>query len=154
MKNWVQKGEGRDAQIEAISPCGYVTNPRGSMYTTIRELGPKKPYYRRKCGSQFSNGCICGPSGNPMKLEPRAKLRESVSTKSTTQRRENDSSNCRKSLNPCISCSTLTLAIQYPKSMVSSRCEVIVAAKSTVWNFNVEAPEEAMKPHTYTSTSP
>ena len=37
--------------------------PRGSIYTTIRELGPQIAYYRRKYGSQFSNGCICGPSG-------------------------------------------------------------------------------------------
>ena len=38
--------------------------PRGSMTTTtIRELGPKIPYYRRNYGSQFPNGCICGPSG-------------------------------------------------------------------------------------------
>ena len=37
--------------------------PRGSTYTTIRELGPKIPYYRRNYGSQFPYGCICGPSG-------------------------------------------------------------------------------------------
>ena len=37
--------------------------PRGSIYTTIRELGPEIPYYRRNYGSQFPNGCICGPSG-------------------------------------------------------------------------------------------
>ena len=37
--------------------------PRGSTYTTIRELGPKIPYYRRNYGPQFPNGCICGPSG-------------------------------------------------------------------------------------------
>ena len=36
--------------------------PRGSRYTTIRELGPQMPYYRRNYGSQFP-GCICGPSG-------------------------------------------------------------------------------------------
>ena len=35
------------------------------MYTTIRELGPKMPYYRRNYGSRFPNGCICGPSGYP-----------------------------------------------------------------------------------------
>ena len=40
-------------------------SPRGSIYTTIRELGPKIPYYRRNYGSQFPNGCICGPSGSP-----------------------------------------------------------------------------------------
>ena len=33
------------------------------MYTTIGELGPKIPYYRRNYGSHFPNGCICGPSG-------------------------------------------------------------------------------------------
>ena len=37
--------------------------PRGSIYTTIREVGPEIPYYRRNYGSQFPNGCICGPSG-------------------------------------------------------------------------------------------
>ena len=37
--------------------------PRGSIYTTIRESGPKILYYRRDHGSQFFNGCICGPSG-------------------------------------------------------------------------------------------
>ena len=37
--------------------------PRGSTCTTIRELGPKIPYYRRNYGSQFPNDCICGPSG-------------------------------------------------------------------------------------------
>ena len=37
--------------------------PRGSIYTTIKELGPIIPYYRRNHGSQFPNGCICGPSG-------------------------------------------------------------------------------------------
>ena len=36
---------------------------RGSIYTTIRGLGPKIPYYRRNYGSQFPNSCICGPSG-------------------------------------------------------------------------------------------
>ena len=40
--------------------------PRGSIYTVIRELGPKMPYYRRSCGSQFPNGCICGPYGEAM----------------------------------------------------------------------------------------
>ena len=35
--------------------------PRGSIYTTIRELGPEIPYYRRNYGSQLPNGCICGP---------------------------------------------------------------------------------------------
>ena len=39
--------------------------PRGSIYTTIRELGPKVQYYRRNYGSQFPNGCTCGPSGVP-----------------------------------------------------------------------------------------
>ena len=34
------------------------------MYTTTRELGPKISYYRRNFGSQFPNGCICGPSGS------------------------------------------------------------------------------------------
>ena len=33
------------------------------IYTTIRELGPKMPYYRRNYGSQFTNGCIRGPAG-------------------------------------------------------------------------------------------
>ena len=33
------------------------------IYITMRELGPKIPYYRRNYGSQFPNGCICGPSG-------------------------------------------------------------------------------------------
>ena len=37
--------------------------PRGSIYTTIRELCPKIPCSRRNYGSQFLNGCICGPSG-------------------------------------------------------------------------------------------
>ena len=37
--------------------------PRGSIYTTIGELGPKIPHCRRNYGSQFPNGCICGPSG-------------------------------------------------------------------------------------------
>ena len=38
--------------------------PRGSIiYTTIRELGPKIPDFRRNYGSQFPNACICGPSG-------------------------------------------------------------------------------------------
>ena len=37
--------------------------PRGSIYTTIMELGPKMPYYRRNFGSQLPNGYICGPSG-------------------------------------------------------------------------------------------
>ena len=37
--------------------------PRGSIHTTIRELGPKIPYYIRNYGSQFPSGCICGPSG-------------------------------------------------------------------------------------------
>ena len=32
--------------------------PRGSICTTIRELGPKIPYYIRNYGSQFPNGCI------------------------------------------------------------------------------------------------
>ena len=27
------------------------------------ELGTQIPYYRRNYGSQFPNGCICGPSG-------------------------------------------------------------------------------------------
>ena len=36
---------------------------RGSRGTTTRELGPKIPYYRRNYGSQFPNGCVCGPSG-------------------------------------------------------------------------------------------
>ena len=31
--------------------------------TNIRELGPKIPYFRRNYGSQFPNGCTCGPSG-------------------------------------------------------------------------------------------
>ena len=31
--------------------------PRRSICTTIRELGPKMPYYRRNYGSQFPNGC-------------------------------------------------------------------------------------------------
>ena len=44
-------------------------NPKGSTYTTIRELGPKIPYYRRNYGSQFPNGCICGPSRNEMETE-------------------------------------------------------------------------------------
>ena len=35
--------------------------PRGSIYTTIRELGTKIPDYN--LGSQFPNGCIYGPSG-------------------------------------------------------------------------------------------
>ena len=39
------------------------SKPRGSIYTTIRELGPKIPYYIKNYGSQFPNGCICGPSG-------------------------------------------------------------------------------------------
>ena len=39
------------------------SRPRGFIYTTIRELGPQIPYYRRNYGSQFPNGCICGPSG-------------------------------------------------------------------------------------------
>ena len=39
------------------------------MYTTIRELGPKIPYYRRNYGSQFPNSCIYGPSGFGMVLE-------------------------------------------------------------------------------------
>ena len=39
------------------------SKPRGSMYTTIRELGPKIPYDGRSYGSQFPNGCICGPCG-------------------------------------------------------------------------------------------
>ena len=53
----------------ACVPCltgsrdDFRTIPRGSIYTTIRELGPKIPYYRRNYGSQFPNGCICGPSG-------------------------------------------------------------------------------------------
>ena len=38
--------------------------PRGSIYTTIKELDPNIPYYRRNYyGSQFPNSCICGPSG-------------------------------------------------------------------------------------------
>ena len=41
---------------------------RESMYTTIRELGPKIPYYRRNYGSQFPNGCICGPSGTIIRI--------------------------------------------------------------------------------------
>ena len=41
-----------------------ISSPRGSIYTAIRELGPKMAYYRRNHGSQFPNGCICGPSGS------------------------------------------------------------------------------------------
>ena len=37
--------------------------PRGSIYTTMRELGPQIPYYGRNYGSQFPNGYVCGPSG-------------------------------------------------------------------------------------------
>ena len=37
--------------------CGRL---RGSIYKTIRDLGPKIPYCRRNCGSQIPNGCICG----------------------------------------------------------------------------------------------
>ena len=37
--------------------------PTGSIHTTSRELGPKTPNYRRNYGSQFPNGCICGPYG-------------------------------------------------------------------------------------------
>ena len=40
------------------------SSSRGSICTTIRELGPKIPYYRRNYGSQFPDGCICGPSGS------------------------------------------------------------------------------------------
>ena len=57
-----------DAQIFGTKP----SLPRGSTYTTIRELGPKIPYYRRNYGSQFLNGCICGPSGLRLKICPKA----------------------------------------------------------------------------------
>ena len=40
--------------------------PRGSLYPTIKELGPKISDYRRNYGSQFPNGCICGTSGEFM----------------------------------------------------------------------------------------
>ena len=42
---------------------GFTKLPRGSIYTTIRELGPKIPYNGRNSASQFPNGCICGPFG-------------------------------------------------------------------------------------------
>ena len=45
------------------SKVGILPYPRGSTYTTIGELGPQIPYYRRNYGSQFPNGCICRPSG-------------------------------------------------------------------------------------------
>ena len=41
------------------SPRHESTNPRGSIYTTIREVGLKIPYYRRHSGSQFPNGSVC-----------------------------------------------------------------------------------------------
>ena len=44
-------------------PSDFKACPRGSIYTTIRELGPKTPYYIRNYGSPFPNSCICGPSG-------------------------------------------------------------------------------------------
>ena len=40
----------------------HVREPRGSIYTTVRKLGLKIPYNKRNYGSQFPNGCICGPS--------------------------------------------------------------------------------------------
>ena len=43
--------------------CSPTASPRGSLHITIKELGPQIPYYRRNYGSQFPNGCICGPSG-------------------------------------------------------------------------------------------
>ena len=38
-----------DTQIRT-KQCNEDVNPRGSTYTTIRELGPKIPYYRRNYG--------------------------------------------------------------------------------------------------------
>ena len=54
------KFEGR---VEISGPWANNKFPTGSIYTTIREVGPNIPYYRRDYGSQFPNGCICGPSG-------------------------------------------------------------------------------------------
>ena len=48
-----------------MAPLYKDIDPRGSIYTTIKELGPKIPYHGRNYGSQFPNGCICGPSGDP-----------------------------------------------------------------------------------------
>ena len=58
--------KGQDSLV--VKDSGSLRNPRRSMYTTIRELGPKIPYYTRNYGSQFPNGCICGPSGNGLTL--------------------------------------------------------------------------------------
>ena len=37
--------------------------PRGSTYTTVRELGPIIPPIVWYFGAQFPNSCIYGPSG-------------------------------------------------------------------------------------------
>ena len=42
---------------------GSLTCPEGPYIQLLGALGPKIPYYRRNYGSQFPNGCICGPSG-------------------------------------------------------------------------------------------
>ena len=54
-----------NSEVSGPHPEAQTLSPRGSIYTTISELGPKIPYYRRNYGSQFPNGCICGPSGSP-----------------------------------------------------------------------------------------
>ena len=39
---------------------GLLQSQRVHICTTIRELGPKIPYYRRNYGSRFPNSCIFG----------------------------------------------------------------------------------------------
>ena len=54
--------------VLALQRRGNIWIPRGSIYTSIRELGPKVLYYRRNFGSQLPSGCICGPSGIVLKI--------------------------------------------------------------------------------------
>ena len=70
--NFLHEGVGGLLRAVRSRVCKFTDRihkrPRGSIYTTIRELGPKMPYYRRNYGSQLPNGCICGPPGREREL--------------------------------------------------------------------------------------
>ena len=83
--------------IPQIIRGSLLTCPEGPYIQLLGALGPKIPYYRRNYGSQFPNGCICGPSGmftlNPETLKKQSSLikgmlLKSLDSKPKTQSRE------------------------------------------------------------------